>query len=137
MAIRGTTKQAEWRPGARGQAVLSAIIKEHLRTGEPVGSKTIADGFAGGAGWSSATIRNVMAELEEAGLLEQPHTSAGRVPTDKGYRFYVDHLAAGGARLARADMAAIDRALGFPAAAGGASPQGLMERVSHLLSELS
>jgi len=136
MAIRGSTKQAEWRPGARGQAVLSAIIREHLRTGEPVGSKTIADGFAGGAGWSSATIRNVMAELEEAGLVEQPHTSAGRVPTDKGYRFYVDHLATG-TRLSRADMAAIDRTLGLPNAEAGASPQRLMERVSHLLSELS
>ena len=136
MAIRGSTKQAEWRPGARGQAVLSAIIREHLRTGEPVGSKTIADGFAGGAGWSSATIRNVMAELEEAGLVEQPHTSAGRVPTDKGYRFYVDHLATG-TRLSRADMSAIDRTLGLPNAEAGASPQRLMERVSHLLSELS
>ena len=136
MAIRGSTKQAEWRPGARGQAVLSAIIREHLRTGEPVGSKTIADGFAGGAGWSSATIRNVMAELEEAGLVEQPHTSAGRVPTDKGYRFYVDHLAAG-TRLSRADMAAIDRTLGLTNLETGASQQRLMERVSHLLSELS
>src|SRR5918998_1643144 len=95
MAIRGSTKQAEWKPGARGQAVLSAIIREHLRTGEPVGSKTIADGFAGGAGWSSATIRNVMAELEEAGLVEQPHTSAGGAPPGTGHPVSVDPLAPG------------------------------------------
>lgn len=134
MAIRGSHRQADWTPGARGRAVLSAIIKEHLRTGEPVGSKVISEGFAGGAGWSPATIRNVMAELEEAGLVEQPHTSAGRVPTDKGYRLYVDHLN-GTARLTRADMTAINRMLGLPEAA--ASPPRLMERVSHLLSELS
>jgi heat-inducible transcriptional repressor len=123
-------------PDARGQAVLSAIIKEHLRTGEPVGSRVISERFASGAGWSSATIRNVMGELEEAGLVEQPHTSAGRVPTDKGYRFYVDHMVQD-ARLSRADLAAIDRTLGLPHGDAGAQPNRLMERVSHLLSELS
>jgi heat-inducible transcriptional repressor len=134
MAIRGSARQAEWTPDARGQAVLSAVIREHLRTGEPVGSRTISDGVAGG--WSPATIRNVMGELEEAGLVEQPHTSAGRVPTDRGYRFYVDHLI-GDARLSRADMSAIDRTLGAGAAEGGASGRRLMGQVSHLLSELS
>ena len=137
MAFRATTfqTQADWTPDARGQAVLSSIIKEHLRSGEPVGSRTIAESFAGGAGWSPATIRNVMAELEEHGLVEQPHTSAGRVPTDKGYRFYVDHMV-GDARVSRADMSAIDRTLGL---GGGeaAHPGRLMEKVSHLLSELS
>ena len=123
-------------PDTRGQAILSAIIKEHLRTGEPVGSRVISERFAGGAGWSSATIRNVMADLEEAGLVEQPHTSAGRVPTDKGYRFYVDRLG-DNARLTKADMSTIDRTLGLPGAEGGASPSRLMEKVSHLLSELS
>jgi heat-inducible transcriptional repressor len=142
MATRGPTLQthADWMPDARGQAVLSAIIKEHLRTGEPVGSRTISDRFAHATGWSPATIRNVMGELEEAGLVEQPHTSAGRVPTDKGYRFYVDHMV-GDTRLSRADMATIDRTLGLPA--GGEAPRRdvrpdrLMEQVSHLLSELS
>ncbi len=85
-------------PDARGQAVLGAIIKEHLVTGEAVGSRVLSDRFANAAGWSSATIRNVMAALEESGLVEQPHTSAGRVPTDKGYRYYVDHML-GEARL--------------------------------------
>jgi len=56
-------------PDARGQAVLSAIIKEHLISGEPVGSRTISDRFAHKSGWSSATIRNVMADLEDAGHL--------------------------------------------------------------------
>jgi heat-inducible transcriptional repressor len=137
MAIRASTFQAQsdWTPDARGQAVLAAIIKEHLRTGEPVGSRVISERFAGGTGWSPATIRSVMGELEEHGLVEQPHTSAGRVPTDKGYRFYVDHFI-GDARLSRADISAIDRALGLSGEAG-AQPARLMERVSHALSELS
>ena len=137
MAIRATAKptQADWSPDARGQAVLAAVIKEHLRTGEPVASRSISERFAGGAGWSSATIRNVLAELEEYGLVEQPHTSAGRVPTDKGYRFYVDHFI-GDARLSRADISAIDRGLGL-ASDAFAQPSRLMEKVSHVLSELS
>jgi heat-inducible transcriptional repressor len=137
MAIRASTlpTQADWAPDARSQAVLAAIIKEHLLTGEPVASRAISGRFAGGAGWSSATIRNVMAELEEHGLVEQPHTSAGRVPTDKGYRFYVDH-SIGDARLSRADISAIDRGLGLGGDAG-AHPSRLMEKVSHVLSELS
>jgi heat-inducible transcriptional repressor len=140
MALRASTfpTQADRAPDARGQAVLAAIIKEHLRTGEPVGSRTIAERFAAGAGWSPATIRNVMAELEERGLVEQPHTSAGRVPTDKGYRFYVDNMV-GDARVSRADMSAIDRTLGLAGgeAAAASQPGRLMEKVSHLLSELS
>ena len=123
-------------PDARGQAVLSAIIKEHLKTGEPVGSRIVAERFAGAAGWSSATIRNVMGELEEAGLVEQPHTSAGRLPTDKGYRFYVDHLI-GNARLTPADLSAIDRTLGVAGVEATHAPARLMEKVSHLLSALS
>src|SRR5438477_12955503 len=138
MAIRASTlsPQSDWAPDARGQAVLAAIIKEHLRTGEPVGSRMISERFAGGTGWSPATIRSVMAELEEHGLVEQPHTSAGRVPTDKGYRFYVDHFI-GDARLSRADLSAIDRTLGLSASDAGAQHGRLMERVSHALSELS
>ena len=137
MAIRGSTlpTQVDWSPDARGQAVLAAIIKEHLRTGEPVASRSISERFAGGASWSSATIRNVMAELEDHGLVEQPHTSAGRVPTDKGYRFYVDHFV-GDARLSRADISAIDRTLGI-AGDSGPHPSRLMEKVSHALSEMS
>src|SRR6195256_3211698 len=121
-------------PDSRGQAVLSAIIKEHLVTGEAVGSRILSDRFEHAAGWSSATIRNVMSELEESGLVEQPHTSAGRVPTDKGYRYYVDNML-GEARLSDADLKAIDALLYAFDSGGGADR--LMERVSHALSALS
>src|SRR2546421_12478335 len=117
---------------SRGEAVLSAIIKEHLVTGEPVGSKTISDRFAHAAGWSAATIRNVMGQLEEAGLVEQPHTSAGRVPTDKGYRFYVDNILEE-ARLSRADLRAIDRVFSSVVDSATSSDR-IMEKMSHALS---
>ena len=70
--------------------VLRAIIRDFVATQEPVGSKALADRH--GLGVSPATIRNDMAALEEEGYITQPHTSAGRVPTDKGYRFFVDRL---------------------------------------------
>lgn len=70
--------------------VLKTIIQEHILTAEPVGSRTLAKKYD--FGFSPATIRNEMADLEEMGFLEQPHTSAGRIPTDMGYRFYVDSL---------------------------------------------
>ncbi|MEG1287662.1 MAG: heat-inducible transcriptional repressor HrcA [Clostridium sp.] len=70
--------------------VLQAIINDYIMTGEPVGSRTIAKKYDLGVG--SATIRNEMADLEELGYLEQPHTSAGRIPSSKGYRLYVDSL---------------------------------------------
>lgn len=70
--------------------ILHAIIKNYLETGEPVGSRTISKYTD--LNLSSATIRNEMADLEELGYILQPHTSAGRIPSDKGYRFYVDHL---------------------------------------------
>lgn len=76
----------------RRQAVLRAIVEDYVATHEPVGSKALAD--SKGLGVSSATIRNDMAILEEEGLIAQPHTSAGRIPTDAGYRSFVDHLAA-------------------------------------------
>src|SRR6266849_876238 len=98
-------------PYSRRQAVLSSIIEEHLVTGDAVGSHTVSQRFAHATGWSSATIRNVMSELEEYGLLEQPHTSAGRVPTDKGYRYYVDHML-GASRLSKNDLTAIEK-IGF------------------------
>lgn len=71
--------------------ILRAIVEEYVATEEPVGSRSIAERH--GLGISSATIRNEMAVLEEAGLITQPHTSAGRIPTDKGYRLFVDKLA--------------------------------------------
>jgi len=77
-------------PGAaekRRDQVFRAIVREYLRTAEPVGSETVFSKYHFGV--SPATIRNDMVELEVAGLLEQPHTSAGRIPTERGYRFYV------------------------------------------------
>ena len=114
--------------------MLATIIHEHLLAGEPIGSHAVAEKFAHATGWSSATIRNVMAELDEFGLLEQPHTSAGRVPTDRGYRYYVDNIISG-TRLSKSDLRAIEEI-------GGANeisvrPDRLMERASHVLSQLS
>lgn len=74
----------------RKKRILRAIIDDYIDTAEPIGSRTIARKHE--LGLSSATIRNEMADLEEMGLLAQPHTSAGRVPSDKGYRLYVDQL---------------------------------------------
>ncbi len=76
----------------RKTRILQAIIKNYLDTGEPVGSRTISK--YGDINLSSATIRNEMADLEEMGYIIQPHTSSGRIPTDKGYRFYVDSVLA-------------------------------------------
>ncbi len=123
-------------PDARGQAILSAIIREHLVTGEPVGSRTLSDRFAHASGWSPATIRNVMGELEDAGLVEQPHTSAGRIPTDRGYRFYVDHMLSD-TRLSKTDLASINSLLGITEGETVDAPDRLMEKTSRLLSELS
>jgi heat-inducible transcriptional repressor len=74
----------------RKAAILRAIVEEHIATAQPVGSQTVAK--AGGLGVSSATVRNEMTILEREGYLAQPHTSAGRIPTDRGYRFFVDTL---------------------------------------------
>ena len=70
--------------------ILQAIINDYIRTGDPVGSRTIAKNYDLGIG--SATVRNEMADLEDMGYLEQPHASAGRIPSRKGYRLYVDKL---------------------------------------------
>src|SRR5918911_3598933 len=73
---------------SRAREVLREIILQHVSTGEPISSRSLAK--CGRFRLSSASLRNVMADLEDLGYLAQPHTSAGRVPTDKAYRFYVD-----------------------------------------------
>ena len=78
----------------RKTAILRAVVQEYIETAQPVGSTHVA--HAPGVRVSSATVRNEMAVLEQEGYLAQPHTSAGRIPTDKGYRFFVDHLTAPG-----------------------------------------
>jgi heat-inducible transcriptional repressor len=80
--------------GTRKIEVLRAVVEEYVRTGEPVGSETVAE--CSDLGVSSATIRNELSALEELGFLSHPHTSAGRIPTDAGYRKYVDALPPGG-----------------------------------------
>jgi len=74
----------------RQRMILSAIIDDYVRSAEPIGSRSISK--RGDVGFSPATIRNEMSDLEDMGFLEQPHTSAGRIPSHKGYRYYVDHL---------------------------------------------
>jgi len=115
----------------RSKELLSLIIKTHMATGEPVGSRTISK--LSSEGLSAATVRNIMADLEEAGYLEQPHTSAGRIPTDKGYRFYVDHIL-GQTRLSESDENRIQSEM-----LGEHSPSTdqIMARASYLLSNLS
>lgn len=82
----------ETRVSPRERMVLTAIIELYIATGEPVASQAVADHFAHKEGLSSATIRNVMVSLGDSGLLEQPHTSAGRVPTAAAFRYYVEQI---------------------------------------------
>src|SRR5690349_13563542 len=81
---------------------LAALVREFIASGEPVASAVLVS--AAGLGVSSATVRNILSRLEEEGYVQQPHTSAGRVPTDRGYRFYVD-LLLDGRRSTRAAVA--------------------------------
>lgn len=74
----------------RSRRILAALVREYIASGEPVASSLLAG--AAGLGMSSATIRSILARLEDEGFVQQPHTSAGRIPTDRGYRFYVDLL---------------------------------------------
>src|SRR5215216_6190722 len=74
----------------RSRRLLATLVREYIETGEPVPSQVLAR--ASGLGVSSATVRNVLSQLEESGYVHQPHTSAGRVPTDRGYRVFVDLL---------------------------------------------
>ena len=114
----------------RKTAILSAVVQEYITTAQPVGSSHIAT--ASGLGVSSATVRNEMAVLEQEGFLVQPHTSAGRVPTDKGYRFFVDHLAAPG----RADAATTRQVGDFFEAAHGRLEE-MLHQTSDLLTRLT
>ena len=79
---------------ARKAAILNAVVSEYIASAQPVGSQHVVD--APGVSVSSATVRSDMSSLERDGFLTQPHTSAGRIPTDKGYRYFVDHLAGPG-----------------------------------------
>ncbi len=80
----------------RERLVLTAIVELYIASGEPVASQSVARFFENREGLSSATVRNVMASLADAGLLEQPHTSAGRVPTPAAFRYYVEQITRSG-----------------------------------------
>jgi heat-inducible transcriptional repressor len=97
--------------GARQAAILSAIVREYIRSGEPIGSKHLVGRYK--LDVSSATVRNDMSLLEELGYLAQPHTSAGRIPTDLGYRWFVDTAAA--PKLAEGQQRELDEAFSEPA----------------------
>src|SRR6202045_4415952 len=93
----------------RNRQILADLVRTYIETGEPVSSRAIAKRFE--ESLSSATIRNIMAELEEAGFLYQPHTSAGRVPTAAAYRFFAQEIASQ-ATLSSVDKEWIRRELG-------------------------
>ncbi len=114
----------------RRREVLRELIRLHIESGEPVGSESLSRSLH--RALSPATLRNVMADLEALGYLDHPHTSAGRVPTDEGYRFYVDSLA-GLQPLALREREQIDAEL----RSRDASAEQTLERASHLLSRLS
>lgn len=114
----------------RGREVLKCLIQLHIATGEPVGSENLARAI--GRAFSPATLRNVMADLERLGYLDHPHTSAGRVPTDEGYRFYVDWLMAH-PPLSAHDAAAVSAGLNAP----DGSPAQVLQSASQLLSRMS
>ncbi|HWX25175.1 MAG TPA: heat-inducible transcription repressor HrcA, partial [Vicinamibacteria bacterium] len=113
----------------RAKDVLNSLIRLHIATGEPVGSETLAKTLQRSI--SPATVRNVMADLEHLGYLDHPHTSAGRIPTDEGYRVYVDSLESR-PPLPKRDAAAIDALLRDPE-----SPSHVLEGASRILSRLS
>ena len=115
--------------GKREREILTAIVETYISTGEPVGSRTLSR--SNPESLSAASIRNVMADLADAGYLEQPHTSSGRVPTTQAYRFYVKQLT-GEARLSAADENLIQDSLH-----GTQDVQEFMERTSHVLSLIS
>jgi heat-inducible transcriptional repressor len=141
--------EGDHRITARQRAILTAIVESYIETGEPVGSGTIAGtiarvmagggaGTGSGAGLSPATVRNEMAELANEGMLEQPHTSAGRVPTARAFRMYVERL--NGSRLLPGVGAGprlqiesqIDSSF-----AGVSGTQAMLERTSHVLATVS
>jgi heat-inducible transcriptional repressor len=116
-------------PSTRAAQILGALVAEYIDSGEPVGSTRLA--ALAGLSVSSATVRHTLVELEEQGYLQQPHTSAGRIPTDRGYRFYVDQLLAAprSVRGGAAVEAQLRRDAGTPALA-----EDVLAAVSQVLS---
>ena len=116
--------------GKRKEMILSAIVEQYIKSGEPIGSKFLMDALP--ISVSSATIRNEMSELHEMGLLEQPHTSAGRIPSQAGYRYYIDNL------MNRAELSENERDLirnELERSMG--SPDKLLEKAGEMLAKLT
>ncbi len=127
----------------RERLVLTAIIEQYIATGEPVASQAVAHYFSHQEGLSSATIRNVMASLGEIGLLEQPHTSAGRVPTAAAFRYYVEQITQPN-RLNTASQGTVPSPMSEArrgqieeSFSGVTSSNDYLERTSHVLALLS
>src|ERR1700689_3841776 len=112
----------------RAQRLLRVLVQNYIRDGEPVGSRTLSR--ESGLALSSATVRNVMSDLEELGFVSSPHTSAGRVPTDKAYRFFVDSLLWAQLTTDDSSLEEIHRHLEMPAD----SSKSLIAAASQLLS---
>src|SRR5271168_5291500 len=113
----------------RHQQILSAVVREYIETGEPVSSRSVARRHLDPL--SPATVRNVMADLEDGGFLFQPHTSAGRVPTASAYRFFVEQV------TAQATSSPEDRLWIRRELEAAQTPEAVMERASHVLSAVS
>ncbi len=113
----------------RRDQIFDVIVRSYIETAEPVGSRAISRRH--GLDLSSASIRNVMVDLEEMGYLKQPHTSAGRVPTDKGYRYWVDRL------MAREEMPEKEKDWVRKQLAGARTLSTLKEKVSKIITELT
>ena len=138
----------EERVTARQRAILTTVVERYIESGEPVGSGTIVSSLLSSQGVGSlspATVRHEMAALSEAGLLEQPHTSAGRVPTAQAFRLYVEQLSGGEgqpkykARLPGPTRAEVESRIetSFAELDGGGGTSALLERTSHVLASLS
>src|SRR5215467_15845567 len=112
----------------RSQEILHSVVKEYIETGEPVGSRTLSKRRS--ENLSAASIRNVMADLADEGYLSQPHTSAGRLPTDKAFRFYVMSLTAG--RFAAVESQRLRKELNDLT-----TIEARVEHSSHILMELT
>lgn len=114
----------------RKKHILATIVEQYIKTGEPIGSKVLIDYLPFSV--SSATIRNEMSDLAQMGYLEQPHTSAGRIPTEKGYRYYVDNLL-GENELSEEEKLQIRRGLGNNIG----DPEKLLEKAGELLARMT
>ena len=114
----------------RKEKILAAVVEQYIKTGEPVGSKALLDSLDMSV--SSATVRNEMADLGYLGLLDQPHTSAGRVPTGEGYRYYVDNLVSE-SELSEESRRLIDAGIGN----ANGDPESLLRHAGEALAYLT